>query len=88
MPTFLSTIRCLQIPAFPAAVPADADFNNVFGLDSKMGYDIGIYGGYDFGGFRLEGEVDWKHANLDDLEVDSDFIDAINDIDDDPDFDR
>ncbi len=80
MPTFLSTIRCLQIPAFPAeSTPADADFNNVFGLDSKMGYDLGMYGGYDFGGFRLEGEVDWKHANLDDLEVDGDLIDAFND---------
>ena len=57
-------------------------FNNVFGLDYKMGYDIGIYGGYDFGGFRLEGEIDWKHANLDDLEVDSDLIDALNALDD------
>src|SRR5436190_156041 len=55
----------------PGAIdPADANFNNVFGLDSKMGYDLGMYGGYDFGGFRLEGEVDWKHANMDDLSVD------------------
>ena len=63
--------------------PVDQDFNNVFSLDSKMGYDIGIFGGYDFGGFRVEGEVDWKHANLDDLEIDGDLIDALNDISDD-----
>ena len=61
--------------------PADTTFNNVFGLDTKMGYDIGIYGGYDFGGFRVEGEVDWKHANLDDLEVDVGLLDAFNAID-------
>jgi hypothetical protein len=45
-----------------------------------MGYNIGIYGGYDFGVFRLEGEVDWMHANLDQLSIDSDFIDAINSL--------
>ena len=44
-----------------------------------MGYNIGIFGGYDFGMFRLEGEIDWMHANLDDLEVDSDLLDALND---------
>ena len=53
-------------PVLPAP-PVDTTFGNVFDLDNKMGYDIGIYGGYDFGGFRLEGEIDWKHANLDDL---------------------
>ena len=60
-------------------VPADAEFNNVFGLDSKMGYNIGIYGGYDFGMFRVEGEIDWMHANLDDLELDTNIFDAIDD---------
>ena len=67
--------------------PVRHGFNNVFGLDSKMGYNIGIYGGYDFGIFRLEGEIDWMHANLDDLEVDSDLIDALNEIEDNVDLD-
>ena len=82
---YSATQAPLTVPLAP--VPADTAFNNVFGLDSKMGYDIGIFGGYDFGGFRIEGEIDWKHANLDNLDIDSDFIDAINDIDDDPFFD-
>ena len=60
------------------APPVDTTFGNVFDLDNKMGYDIGIYGGYDFGGFRVEGEIDWKHANLDDLSVDQSLLDAFN----------
>ena len=53
-----------------APEPADQRFDNIFELDSHMGYNIGMYGGYDFGMFRLEGEVDWMHANLDSLSVD------------------
>ena len=64
-------------PVLPAP-PVDRTFGNVFDLDNKMGYDIGIYGGYDFGGFRVEGEIDWKHANLDDLSVDQSLLDAFN----------
>ena len=55
-------------------IPSDVEFNNVFGLDSKMGYNIGIYGGYDFGMFRVEGEIDWMHANLDDLEFNTNIF--------------
>ncbi|MFL6854777.1 MAG: outer membrane protein, partial [Sphingomicrobium sp.] len=73
------------------AGPADASFDNAFDLDSKMGYELGIYGGYDFGMFRLEGEVAWKHAKLDDFSVDTPLLDAINNFSDldlvDEDFD-
>jgi len=74
------TYTPLDVPGGTPLLPAGQSFNNIFDLDSHMGYNIGMYGGYDFGVFRLEGEVDWMHANLDDLSVDSDFIDAINAI--------
>ena len=51
--------------------PADTGFTNAINLDAKTGYSLGIYGGYDFGMFRVEGEIDWKHANLDDLSIDN-----------------
>ena len=57
------------VPANTPAGPADASFSDVVSLDAKTGYEIGFFGGYDFGMFRLEGEVDWKHANLDDLTI-------------------
>src|SRR5215203_2341001 len=52
----------------PGGIPntpvfANQSFNNAISLDAKTGYGIGFFGGYDFGMFRLEAEVDWKHAN-------------------------
>src|SRR5262245_18339641 len=64
-------------PLAPAG-PSDAAFSDVISLDAKTGYNIGIFGGYDFGMFRIEGEVDWKHANLDDLSFDDSFIAGLN----------
>src|SRR5205085_897449 len=62
-----------QTPATPAgpAGPADTTFNNTFGVDYKMGYDIDGIIGYDFGAFRLEGELGYKRSKLDQLEIDS-----------------
>jgi opacity protein-like surface antigen len=34
-----------------------SDVNDAIILDYDLGYDIGLNGGYDFGGFRLEGET-------------------------------
>ena len=42
-----------------------ADVNDAIILNYKLGYDIGLNGGYDFGGFRLEGELAYKHAGID-----------------------
>jgi len=67
-------------PALPPP-PVGGTFGNAFNVDSKMGYNIGIYGGYDFGMFRLEGDIDWMHANLDKLDVDTPLIDALDDLD-------
>jgi hypothetical protein len=38
---------------------------NAFTLHQKTGVDLDAIGGYDFGMFRLEGEVAWKRSSLD-----------------------
>jgi opacity protein-like surface antigen len=45
----------------------------------KTGYDVDIIGGYDFGMFRLEGELGYKRAKNKSFHVDQDIIDALND---------
>lgn len=69
-----------QTPATPLAPagPADASFNNAFGLDYKRGSDIDVILGYDFGMFRLEAELGRKRSSLNEFEIDSGFITAIN----------
>jgi opacity protein-like surface antigen len=69
-----------QTPATPLAPagPADATFNNAFGLEYKRGVDLDAIVGYDFGMFRLEGELGWKRASLDELGVDNGFITSLN----------
>ncbi|MGH8526048.1 MAG: OmpA family protein, partial [Gammaproteobacteria bacterium] len=34
-------------------------------LNHKTGFDVDLIGGYDFGGFRLEAELGWKRASID-----------------------
>ena len=68
-----------QTPAAPALTgPADAQFDNVVGLDYKRGYDIDLVAGYDFGFVRLEAELGRKRAKLDEFGVDASFITALN----------
>src|SRR3954452_11433435 len=43
--------------------------DNAYTLDSKPGWDIDLVGGYDFGMVRLEGELGYKHASVDEVEV-------------------
>ena len=44
----------------------------------KTGYDVDVVGGYDFGMFRLEGELGYKHAKTKSLNVSSTFVNALN----------
>ena len=69
-----------QTPATPAgpAGPTDFTFENAVGLDYKRGYDIDLIAGYDFGFFRLEGELGFKRARLDEFDIDDDFISGLN----------
>ena len=43
----------------------------------KMGYDVDALLGYDFGMFRLEGELGYKHSKLKDIRFNDAFLTAI-----------
>src|ERR1700748_455932 len=62
--------------ANPAA--PDIPFHNIGSLKYKAGIDVDLIGGYDFGMFRLEGELGYKHGKVKDVNLDNDFLDAIN----------
>ncbi|HET8750319.1 MAG TPA: outer membrane beta-barrel protein [Sphingomicrobium sp.] len=59
------------------AVP-DIAAGRVGSLKYKKGYDLDVIGGYDFGMFRLEGELGYKRAKLKSVNVDNAFLTAIN----------
>lgn len=44
--------------------PIDTEFDNPLNLNLKTGVDADILGGYDFGMFRLEGEIGYKRSHL------------------------
>ncbi|HEU4704357.1 MAG TPA: outer membrane beta-barrel protein, partial [Sphingomicrobium sp.] len=69
-----------QTPATPLAPagPSDTTFDDAFGIDYKMGYDLDLIGGYDFGMFRLEAELGYKRASVDEFEIDNSDIAALN----------
>jgi opacity protein-like surface antigen len=46
-------------------------------VDLKTGHDIDLIAGYDFGMFRLEGELAHKGAKVDSIELDPDFQDVV-----------
>jgi opacity protein-like surface antigen len=66
------------VPANTPAGPADTEFNNAFGLDYKRGIDLDAIIGYDFGAFRVEGELAYKRTKLNEVEFDSGDLAAIN----------
>ena len=61
-----------QTPAAPSAPagPADVEFDDVFNLKYKTGYDVDAVAGYDFGFFRLELELGYKRAGFEGIEPD------------------
>src|SRR4051794_29045563 len=60
--------------------PTVTDFTtaNIGNVKYKTGYDVDLVGGYDFGMFRLEGELGYKHAKTKSLNVNNAFVDAVN----------
>ena len=60
--------------------PANTDvtFDNVARVKNKTGYDVDLIGGYDFGMFRLEGELGYKRAKLKNVTVDNAFLTGVN----------
>ncbi len=73
-----TTTQTPLLPAAPAG-PIDFEADNALGIDYKRGRDLDLIAGYDFGFFRIEGEVAFKRARLDQFEVDNDFIADLND---------
>ena len=59
------------IAAAPAAITGDVDLN------MKRGYDIDAIAGYDFGLFRLEGEIGYKRSKIKSADVDGAFVTAL-----------
>ena len=70
------------------SVDASVDFTNplvpdiansrVARVKSKTGYDIDAIAGYDFGMFRLEGEVGYKRTKAKNVRVSDSFVTAFN----------
>ena len=56
----------------------DVTFNNVARIKNKTGYDVDAIAGYDFGMFRLEGELGYKRAKLKNITVENAFLTDIN----------
>jgi opacity protein-like surface antigen len=54
----------------------DSSVDNLFGVDVKTGFDVALVGGHDFGLVRVEGEVGYKRASLDEVRVDQSVVPA------------
>ncbi len=54
----------------------DTSIDNLFGVDVKTGFDVALVGGHDFGLIRVEGEVGYKRASLDEVRVDQSVVPA------------
>jgi opacity protein-like surface antigen len=57
------------------AIP-NATFKNVGKVNHKTGFDVDAIGGYDFGMFRVEGELGYKRAKSDNFRLNPAFVDA------------
>ena len=50
-----------ELPVRPRSI--SAEFNGI-DFHHHVGFDVDLIGGYDFGLFRVEGELGYKHAGL------------------------
>ena len=58
--------------------PVNFANTNIGSIKYKKGLDLDLIGGYDFGMFRLEGELGYKHAKPKTFSPSSAFVTAIN----------
>ncbi|MEO7635184.1 MAG: outer membrane beta-barrel protein [Sphingomicrobium sp.] len=63
---------------FTDALVTDIGDTRVASFKSKTGYDIDAIAGYDFGMFRLEGELGYKRAKLKSGSLNSAFLTSLN----------
>src|SRR5690349_2056825 len=47
------------------------DIEGAVVIDHKFGWDVDLIAGYDFGMFRVEGELGYKRASLGDIAIDT-----------------
>ena len=57
----------------------ELDVNDGVIFDHKLGFDGDLIAGYDFGGFRLEGELGWKRAGLDEAQLGARIVGGTSD---------
>src|ERR671911_2159683 len=58
----------------------DLDVNDAVIVNYSTGFDLDLIGGYDFGGFRLEGEIGWKRASVDDVAFAGVLVNSTSDL--------
>ncbi len=51
----------------------DFDYDEGVGIDHKIGADIDLIAGYDLGMFRVEGELGYKRASIDEIQLSGEF---------------
>src|SRR5258705_6296729 len=63
---------------FTNPLVTDIGDSNVGRFKFKKGYDVDLVGGYDFGMFRLEGELGYKRTKNKSFSLDPAFVTALN----------
>ena len=64
----------------------DDEFHSGLNVDYKIGFDVDLIGGYDFGMFRAEAELAYKRLGIEDVTASGPLLGAIGNVDND-DFD-
>src|SRR5687768_8917526 len=59
-----------------------AEFHSGLNVDYKLGIDVDLIGGYDFGMFRAEAEIAYKRLGIEDLTVSGPLLGAIGGVND------
>lgn len=54
------------------------DVGDALTIDHKIGFDVDLIAGYDFGLVRAEAELGYKRASLDEVQIDQDYIPTTN----------
>ena len=63
---------------FTSATRPDVGATSLGTVRFKRGYDIDLNAGYDFGMFRVEGEVAYKHSKVKEFDFDRTYVQGIN----------
>ena len=65
----------LDFDGFTFDGQTELEVDDAIQIDHKVGLDVDVIGGYDFGGFRVEAEAGWKRASLDEGTIAGSLID-------------